>query len=155
MHIESNKSGHWTDDRLIAYLYAGLEPGVDPEHTAHLQNCNLCRSRLQAFERRRTESSLDPAEWSDVTPAFLAEQRRRIYNRLEEASAFPVRGLWRWASAGTAVAAVGVGLVVFTEHRPWSRPECKISDAQLAQEVSTLSLSAEAAPAAPLKALFE
>lgn len=158
MNIESKKSGHWTDEQLIAHLY-GVGPtaaGDGAEESHHLSGCELCRSRLEAMKARHAALVADSGDWQDVSPAFLAEQRRRIYDRLSSSQSWwQVHSLWRWASAGTAAAALGAGLVIFTGVHPGAHPECKVSDAELAQEVSAIAGNTEALPAAPLKVLFE
>jgi hypothetical protein len=40
MNVESNLSGHWTDEQLIQHLY-----GIAPEEQ-HIEVCAYCRDRL-------------------------------------------------------------------------------------------------------------
>jgi hypothetical protein len=47
------------------------------------------------------------------------------------------------------------GLMVYQERIHSHSQDSNISDAQLAQEVSSLALESESHPAAPLKGLFE
>lgn len=149
--MQSNVSGHWTDEQLILQMYGA----VSTADAQHLDDCLVCRSRLETMEASRAAAAAHSAD-EDISPAFLQEQRRRIYERLERPqSRWQTMALWRWASAGTAAAALAGGLVMFTAQHPGARVESKVSDAELAQEVSCLSLDAEAKPAAPLKALFE
>lgn len=151
MNIESKSSGHWTDDQLIAHMY-GAEPAVGIDYR-HLERCGECKARLQGMLARRKEITENA---SDVDAAFLADQRRRIYTRLTQPIHWwQTASLWRWASAGAATAALGTGLLLFSDGNHLNKPDANVSDAQLAQEVSAISLDTEAPPAAPLKALFE
>ncbi len=149
MKVLSKVSGHWTDEQLIASLYeAGPENG-------HLHECAGCRERLAVLQVNRHSVERTAADADEVSFAFLAAQRRIIYGKLAE----PVRrwsGLsWRrWASATATLLVLGSGVVVFEQHRH-QVTESNISDAQLAQEMSTMSQDLEAQPAAPLQGLFE
>ncbi len=138
---------HWTDEQLIASLY-----GAGPENE-HLRNCAECRERLSALEANRKALERDAAD--DVSFAFLAAQRRRIHARLAEPvrpwSGFRVR---RWASAVGALLVLGGGFVLIEQYRH-EQAENKISDVQLAQEMSRISQDLEAQPVAPLQVLFE
>jgi hypothetical protein len=149
MKTLSKVSGHWTDEQLIASLY-----DVGPEN-GHLSECADCRQRLSLLKANRQALQREAASIDEVDFAFLAAQRRRIYARLEE----PVRLWWRlpvrrWVSAAATVVALGSGLVVFEQYRQ-ELAQNKISDAQLALEVSRMSQDLEAQPVAPLQGLFE
>ena len=153
MRIESKSSGHWTDEQLIARLYDAEGDGSAGD-SQHLKSCELCGSRFSGMQARH-ESIIEGASKAGISSAFLTEQRRRIYRKLSEPVRWwQARSLWRWASAGTAAAVLAVGFMVFNE-RPVACQDCAVSDAQLAQEVSSISLDTEAKPAAPLQALFE
>ena len=145
----SNVSGHWTDEQLIASLY-----DAGPEDS-HLHECVLCWERLSALQANRSRLE---RETDDVDFAFLAAQRRRIYTRLAE----PVRpwsGLRlvrRWASAVAALLVLGGGFMAVEQYQYRHEPTGpRISDVQLAQEMSRMSQDLEAPPVAPLQGLFE
>ena len=143
MDIESRLSGHWTDDQLIEHLY-----GVGPED-GHLQICGECQARLSAAQSVRLRLETDLA--SDSEPAgydFLMAQRRRIYARLNE----PAKS-WtgRWAPALAMLVALAGGLVIYDHGFRQER----VSDAQLAREVSCMASDSEPPSTAPLHALFE
>ncbi len=145
MNIESNRSGHWTDDELIAHLY-----GVGPDDH-HLSNCRECRSRLSGFERRQQE-----LRSGDVSAELLASQRRRIYARLTAPAPWSAR--WqarRWASVAAIAIVLGGSALFYEEHRQQQAANSVLSDAQLAQDVSLLSQNSEAQPTGPLQALFD
>lgn len=150
MSFLSNVSGHWTDEQLIASLY-----GVGPENN-HLDECAQCRERLSALgaNRQSIECEVGGSD-DDVSFAFLAAQRRKIYARLSE-TAYSWRRLpvWRWASAAVTVLVLGSGFAIFEQHQRESAKN-QISDAQLAQEMSRMSQDLEAQPTAPLQGLFE
>ncbi len=147
MKALSDVSGHWTDQQLIASLYdAGLA-------NSHLDECAECRARLSVLSSNR--QAMEREGNDEVDLAFLAAQRRKIYARLSE----PVRPWWmvparRWASAAATLLVLGSGFIMFEQHQHQS-VESKISDVQLAQEMSRMSQDLEAQPAAPLQGLFE
>ncbi len=140
-------SVHLSDEQLIAHLY-----GVEPEDT-HLESCEECHARLFQMQANRAtaEAGLEEAVGFD----FLAAQRRKIYARLSDRS-----GWWsgahvrRWASAGATVLVLGGGLLLYEERRQQAT-ENRVSDAQLAQQVSSMAQDFEPQPTAPLQALFE
>ena len=143
MGIESRLSGHWTDEQLIEHLY-----GVGPED-GHLQICGECQARLSAAQSVRLRLETDLA--SDSEPAgydFLMAQRRRIYARLNE----PAKS-WtgHWAPALAMLVALAGGLVIYDHGFRQER----VSDAQLAREVSCMASDSEPPSTAPLHALFE
>jgi len=146
----SNVSGHWTDEQLIEYLY-----GVGPED-GHLGGCSDCRTRLASMQARRRSLEFSPSSESEVSFDFLASQRRKIYARLTEP-----RHWWsglqprRLASAAAAVLVLGGGLLLYEENHKQPIVNDGVSDAQLAQEVSSMAENPEPPAAAPLQAFFE
>jgi hypothetical protein len=146
--MESKVSGHWTDQQLIEHLY-----GVGAEDR-HLNGCAECQGRLNSMQARRQAVDRTAPE-GDVSFDFLAAQRRKIYARLTEPRRFWSQGqLRRWASAAATILVLGGGLLVYEDHKQQSMDN-KISDAQLAQEVSSMAQESEPQPTAPLQALFE
>ncbi len=145
MKLESNQSGHWTDDQLIAHLY-----GVGPDDH-HLPNCGDCQSRLSGLKKRQQELRSE-----DVSPELLASQRRRIYQRLTARVRWSAR--WqvrRWVSAAAVGLALGGSVLFYQERERQQSANSMLSDAQLAQDVSLLSQNSEAPPTEPLHALFD
>ena len=151
MNIESNLSGHWTDEQLIQHLY-----GIGPE-SQHIEACGYCRDRLanMVAARRMVDSEASPQE--QVSFDLLAAQRRSIYSRIAKSPwrlALPVR---RWAAGAAMVLLLGSGVVVYeqNQHHQAVQNQSKLSDAQLAQEVSQLAQNSEPSPTAPLEGLFD
>lgn len=148
MNSLPNPPEHWTDEQLIASFYDAA-----PENS-HIVQCAVCRERLSALLAHRQSLERMANDMDEVSFSFLAAQRRQIYSRLSE----PVRP-WsnllarKWASAATLLV-LGGGFIIFEQNRPVS-PERKISDVQLAQEMSRMSQDLEAQPVAPLQGLFE
>lgn len=145
MHVESKRSGHWTDDQLIAYLY-----GVGPDDR-HLSNCRECQSRLSQLQERQQESRSE-----DVDVEQLAAQRRRIYARLTAPAHWSAR--WqvrRWASVAAMAAVLGGGALFYKEHEQQRAVNSRLSDAQLAQDVSLMSQNSEDMSTGPLEGLFD
>lgn len=148
--MQSKVSGHWTDDQLVAHLY-GVGPGNE-----HLEECDVCRNRLAAMRgQRQTLEEAWPSGW-DAGAEFLAAQRRRIYIRIAQPSHWWAGNqLRRWVSAAATLLVLGGGLVLYEEHRGQTVVNDQISDAQLAEQVSSMAQDAEPQPTAPLEALFQ
>ena len=163
MNIQSSLSGHWTDEQIIEHCYTG-EPG-----DGHILGCAQCQDRLHSLQQNRRRIEEAAEEQNEPATEFLATeflrvQRRRIYARLEAIQGGPVRTgfIRRWASAGIAVLVLGGGLLLFEDGSrlpPHSKPgqqaaASKISDSQLASDVSQMADSSEPRPTEPLQALF-
>jgi hypothetical protein len=147
-------SGHCTDDELIDYLY-GLDSGRE-----HVDSCPECQQRLSAMRVRRAEVEAAYAEG----PGFdlMAAQRRSIYARLSRPMPWWSAGRWpRWAPAALAIVVLGGGVAIYQEnqtpasHLQQQAVHSKVSDAQLAADVSSMADQSEPQPAAPLEAFFQ
>ncbi|MBV8070929.1 MAG: hypothetical protein JO270_13550 [Acidobacteriaceae bacterium] len=148
MNIDSARPGHWTDDQLIDYLY-----GVGPQD-GHVDACGECRVRLAKIQARRDAVNFGSGD--EIGHEFLAEQRRRIYARMAQ----PVRwwqemAVRRWTSALATGGLLAAGMLYYESVQRPRRPVNEVTDAQLAQEVSSMAQDPEPAPTAPLQALFE
>jgi len=147
--MQSKVSGHWTDDQLIEHLY-----GVGPED-GHVRGCGSCQERLSALESHRVALER-VSEQVEPSTEFLARQRRQIYAKLAEP-----RHWWsgahirRWASAAATLFVLSGGLVVYEEYHQQELVKDQVSDAQLADQVSSMTQDSEPQPTAPLEALFE
>ena len=144
MNVESNLSGHWTDEQLIEHLY-----GIGPENK-HIDECVECRERLAAMvaSRHAIESASAPLE--QVPFELLAAQRRAVYSRLSRP--FHIR---RWAAAAATVVLLASGVLMYEQNQQPAPPPQQVTDAQLADQVSQLAQDSEPAPAAPLEGLFD
>ena len=143
MNIVSAQSAHWTDEQLIDHIY-----GIGPTD-GHLDQCAECASRLSAMETHRQQVSLD----EPVTDHFLAAQRRTIYARLSQPHRWWQALQFRhWASVAAMFAVLAGSGAVYENHRR-ELAESR-ADAQLAQDVSQMSLESEPQAMAPLKGLF-
>lgn len=151
MNIGSKLSEHWTDEQLIEHLY-----GVGPED-GHLQVCGECQARLSGAQSVRLRLETDLA--SDGEPAgydFLMAQRRRIYARLSEpAKSWIGVSVRRWAPVFAMLVALAGGLIVYDHGFRQERLDRRVSDTQLAREVSCMAADSEPQSIAPLHALFE
>jgi hypothetical protein len=150
MNIESNLSGHWTDEQLIQHLY-----GIGPEGN-HIEECRDCRERLSAMlaARRVLEAEASPPE--QVPFELLAAQRRSIYSRIARISSQRVGvQLRRWSAAAAMVFLLGGGALLLEQNQSRQVVQNKESDAQLAQEVSRMAQDSEPSPTAPLQGLFD
>jgi len=150
MNIESNLSGHWTDEQLVEHLY-----GVGPEGD-HLESCAVCRDRLSSLiaARRANESALPAAD--RIPFDLLAAQRRAIYARIERQQRWNLAlTMRRLAAAGAMVALLGGGTFLYEQKQRAQEGQSKVTDAQLAQEVSQIAQDSEPASTAPLQGLFD
>jgi len=148
MNIGSSMSGHWTDEQLIAHHY-----GVGPEND-HLARCICCQQRLITLQSNRQELELAHAPADEVSFDFLAAQRRNIYRQLSDHTSWARVQMRRLASAAATVLILGGGLFVYEQKHRGQIAGDKVSDVQLAQEMSQLSQSVEPESTAPLQALF-
>ena len=156
MNVADKLSAHWTDEQLIGCLY-DVVSGHD-----HLSNCSECRDRLAAMRDRR--SLIDQAAGLATDPdfEFFARQRRRTYSLISDhANLSPWAFVTRWAPACAATVAIAGGLYL-ADNRLLQRPassapveQIKLSDSQLASEVSRIAADSEPESTAPLQALFE
>jgi hypothetical protein len=145
----SKGAPHWTDGQLINALY-----GVGPEG-GHLEECPKCRGRLAALRMNRKALELETGE-SRVDFDFLAAQRRRIYQKLEQPIRWWSHQVWKkWAPAVFTVVVLAGGIAVYQEKQHFQKPGSELSDVQLAQEASRMSQEYEAQSTAPLQGLFE
>jgi hypothetical protein len=103
--------------------------------------------------RRVTDAVMPSGDNIDFE--VLAAQRRKIYAKVTAPDHWwPGLHMRQWIPAAATVLLVAGGLLVYKEnHR--SRMDNRISDAQLAQEVSKMAQDSEPPPTAPLQELFE
>jgi hypothetical protein len=137
---------HLNDDALLNALY-GLA-----DHEPHLRECAICAQRLSEWRRKR-ESLAGVADVStDVSSDFLAAQRRKIYERLEQ----PEPKRLRWAPALAMACLVAVGVLVYHPATPPApQQHGDVSDSQLFSDAYSMDQSLEPSAAAPIHALFE
>jgi hypothetical protein len=136
---------HLSEDALLNAVY-GI---AGDDAAAHLRGCADCAQRLHEWQEKRA-STVASVEIQDD---FLAAQRRKIYERLEN----PSRKRWLWAPGLAAACALGVGIFVY-HPTPQQRPvkqSAEISDAQLFGDIYSMEQAVEPAAAAPARGLFE
>jgi hypothetical protein len=134
---------HLSEEDLIELLY-----GLGPDPSA-LETCQSCRHRWQSLLERRKEFL---ERLPQPPEAFLAEQRRSIYRRLEAGRPFG----WSLEPAA-ALATLGVlalGLLLSLP-APERQPTRAANDSQFFTEVYALVESAAPQAAGPIYALFE
>jgi anti-sigma factor RsiW len=149
MSIESSLSGHWTDEQLIEHLY-----GIGPDGK-HIEQCSDCRERLSRMvaARRAIEAEASPLE--QVPFELLTRQRRSIYARIAQIPSWRLGvQVRRWAAAAAMIALLGGGAFLYEQNQRQHALQNKVTDAQLAQEVSQIAGDSEPSPTAPLQELF-
>jgi hypothetical protein len=114
----------------IAGCAAGKTP--EPDLVAHLALCRQCESALQ--ESRAMASRLDEALYRSaaVEPPLYGPERvmARIHSQTagqtaaQTAGQTDTRAWWRWAVAGTALAAMSIAIAIWVRRPP---PEADIA----------------------------
>jgi hypothetical protein len=107
---------------------------------------NANQSAFESWLHERTHGAAEP----EVSPEFLAAQRRAIYRRMDETQR--VRPLMRWALSFAMLLALVAGGLTF-EHR--SKPAPGISDEQLFSDLSAMEQRTEPKAVQPIDALFQ
>ena len=138
---------HLSEDALLDAVYGIAGNSAE----AHLRRCADCAQRLHEWHEKRA-AAVESVEGIEISGEFLAAQRRKIYERIEQ----PSRKHWLWAPGLAAACALAIGVFVYhpaAKEQPQRHAE--ISDAQLFGEVYSMEQSLEPAAAAPARALFE
>ncbi len=138
---------HLSNDVLLDAVY-----GIAGEDAAeHLRSCAECAGRLSEWQGKRASAAASV----EISGEFLAAQRRKIYERIDQ----PMRKHWLWAPALAAACALAVGIFVYQPayHSTSSQTAVAVDagDAQLFSDVYSLEQSLEPSAAAPARALFE
>ncbi len=136
---------HLSEDALLDAVY-GI---AGNEAEAHLRECADCAQRLHEWQEKRAATAAS----IEISGEFLAAQRRKIYERIEQ----PSRKHWLWAPGLAAACALAVGIFVYhpaPQQQPVNKP-AEISDAQLFGDIYSMEQVVEPAAAAPARALFE
>ena len=131
---------HWTENDFHHWLY-GLK-----EKDAHAAECPQCNAEFERLSAERSRILGD----QHVPEQFLAEQRRRIYDRLQQ----PMRN-WvplKWAVSIAMLLVVAAGLT-FT--RPKKAAVTLTTDDPLFSDIARMEQSDEPKAIQPLHKLFE
>jgi hypothetical protein len=135
-------NNHWTEDELFERFY-GLRPDDD-----HLSGCAECAGRLSSMRMRYEQSR--PVR-ADVSPEFLAAQRRAIHTRIHAKR----RTLPKVLVPVIVALLVVVAVIV---RRPTSIPppaNQQISDSELFEDVFNRISDPLPSSAEPIRSLFE
>ena len=150
MNIKSDLSRHWTDEQVIEHLY-----GIGPD-AGHLDECSECRERLSRMAIARRAVEANAAADEELPSDLLAAQRRSIYAQINRIQSWPSwLNVRRWAAVGAIVALLGGGAALYEQVRQQEAAQNRVTDAQLAQQVSQIASDSEPGPMAPLQALFD
>ncbi len=152
MNLEPKSAMHATQDELIAYIY-------HPEN-GHIANCSECQRQISAMLAQRAR--VEAAYCEEPSFDFLAAQRRKIYARLHAPTRWFSGLRWpRWAPAALAIVVICGGAAIYQETQTLNPSlhslfgQNKISDAQLAADVSQIADNPIPQPAAPAEALVQ
>lgn len=136
-------SRHLTDDELINIMYEVAESNP------HLEGCDECRARSARMAEKRQALVAQPS----ISDDLLAQQRRRIYQRLDEGAG------WSWMlRPSAAFVSVCVMLLAILLSKPQPAPEIKtlaVNDTQLFAEIYSVVEDSEPPAANPIYGLFE
>ena len=132
---------HWTETDFKNWLY-GLK---DPD--AHSSDCAQCQAEMERLQMQRRTLTPEP----DVSPEFLAAQRRNIYARMEQGPHHNWRA-WSWLVSTAMLLALAFALAI---PRWLHKPAAPISDEQLFSDLSAMEQSAEPKAIQPMHNLFE
>ena len=155
MNQTARNSGHLNDEQLIAALYLSGDGDLHFGNL-HLAACKKCSERMTALQAHRLQVESCSVPDPDLSFESLNARRRAIYASLSQ----PV-SVWarlapiRWVSAVATTLVLGGGLILYQGKHQASDKDDRISDAQLALEVSQLSQGSEVSPTQPLQELFE
>ena len=130
---------HWTETDFQNWLY-GLR-----DEDQHLTDCWECQGEMERLKRERQRIAAQP----EVSREFLAAQRRKIYQRLEQPSRSVLA--WRWALSAAMLLLMIAGISFQQLHN--TSPV--ISDEQLFSDLSSIEQSAEPKAIQPMHNLFE
>ena len=130
---------HWTETDFQNWLY-GLR-----DEDQHISECSECQGEVERLKRERQRIAAEP----EVSREFLAAQRRRIYQRLEQPHRNTIA--LRWALSVAMLLLMVVGITVERLHK--NSPA--ISDEQLFSDLASIEQSAEPKAIQPIHNLFE
>jgi hypothetical protein len=133
---------HWEERDFQHWLY-GLR-----DDDAHLRECPECGAEAARLIERRKLGTAEP----EVSPEFLAAQRREIYARLGQKPHgwFPLR--WAVSVAMLLVVMLSVTIVYRDRH---VQPLFTKSDQQLFSDLESMDQSNEPRAISPIENLFE
>ena len=134
---------HWGEQEFTRWM-VGLQ-----EEDEHARACPRCQAELARLLAVRKSVTAE----SEVSPEFLAAQRRSIYSRLHEPARHWMRmRIWAPVSAGVVLAAIGVALML---PRAAQQPLVSDSDQKFFTEISSMEQSSEPRAIQPIRNLFE
>jgi hypothetical protein len=134
---------HLSDEDLIDRLY---EVG---QENSSLETCEFCRQRWESVLARRREI-LDAVP--QLPETWLAEQRRRIHQRIERPE--PLHWGFRPAAVAATLGVMVLGLML-SSPSPERQPTRAANDSQFFTEVYSLVENLEPRAATPIYGLFE
>ncbi len=134
---------HWTENDFQHWLY-GLK---DPDQ--HLDECPACQAQIERLKLKRERITASSALSEEVSPEFLAAQRRAIYQRLEQPLHHPFALRWVLSAAMLLLMIAGITFQQLHKTPP------AISDEQLFRDLSSIEQSAEPKAIQPIHNLFE
>ncbi len=134
---------HLTDEELFARFY-DVQPGDD-----HLAECVSCAKRLDAIRSRYEKF---PPAGIEVSPEFLASQRRAIHARIHEK-----RRTFPRVLIPVVVALMVVAVVIVRRPAQIQPPPVKqqVSDSELFEDVFNRISDPLPSSAEPIRSLFE
>jgi len=134
---------HWGEQEFTRWLF-GLQ-----EEDEHARTCPECQAELTRLQAVRKSITAEP----EVSPEFLAAQRRAIHSRLHQPARHWMRTrIWAPVSAGVVLAAIGVALML---PKAAQQPLVSDSDQKFFTEISSMEQSSEPRAIQPIHSMFE
>jgi hypothetical protein len=130
---------HWTETDFQNWLY-GLR-----DEDRHLSECSECQGEMERLKQERNQIVAEPR----VSHEFLAPQRRRIYQRVEQPRRNTLALRWVLSAAMLLLTIAGITFQQLHNTSP------AISDEQLFSDLSSIEQSAEPKAIQPIHNLFE
>lgn len=135
---------HWGEQEFTRWMF-GLQDEDD-----HTRSCPQCESELQRLLAMRKRISAEP----EISHEYLAVQRRSIYSRLHQPARNWMRlRVWAPVSAGVALAAIGVALMLPLQTA--QQPLVSDADQKFFTEISSMEQSSEPRAIEPIRSMFQ
>lgn len=134
---------HWTEEDFTNWLY-GLK-----DEDSHLAECGPCREESARLLAIRRQLTAEP----EVDRVWLAAQRRRIYERLNEPAHHWMAARWVMSLAATVLLIIA-SVALLRPNRPVA-PIFSHADEQLFSDLTSIEQSSEPRAIQPIHNLFE
>lgn len=134
---------HWTEDDFTEWLYGLRSDG------SHLGECAECAGKAGRLEGRKAAAT----RGAEVSPDFLARQRREIYVRMDNPRRHWAQSRWG-LSLAMLMLLVAASFGLLRPHQS-AGPLVNPADAKLFSDLASMDQSTEPRAIQPIESLFE